>query len=469
MSLTKRVANNTAIQLAGKGLSTILGLLVVAMITRHLGTAGFGQYTTVTTYLQFFGILVDFGLVLVTVQMISEHKANENAIINNLFTLRFFSALLFLGLAPLIALATPYPSVVKWGIALTMWSFFFITLNQILTGLFQKHLTMIWVAVAENVGRIFLFAGTALAVWHGKGLLVVLSAVVLGSFAQFITMFLAARRYVKIKLAFDAAIWKEILTRSWPIGVSIAFNLVYLRADTLILTFVASETVVGLYGAAYRVLDIVLMIPVMIMGIVLPILTYAWSTNDKERFTNILQKTFSVFMMIIIPVLAGALVVATPLMSFVAGRDFAQSGPILVILLIALVAAFISTLFGHTVVALNHQKRVMWVYAIDAVLSLMGYLIFIPRYGMVGAAWVTVFSEVFAAFFLAHYVLRTTAVTISLRMLERIIAASAIMYGIITLLPDWHVMFIILIGASIYSLVLYLSKGFRDVMYENPL
>ncbi len=465
MSLTRKVASNTLIQVIGKGFSTMLGLIVVAMITRHLGTAGFGQYTTVTTYLQFFGILVDFGLVLVTVQMISEHKAKESEIVNNLFTLRFFSALIFLGLAPIIALATPYPPVVKWGIALTMWSFFFITLNQILTGLFQKHLSMAWVAIAENVGRILLFLGTFAAIWFGKGLLIVLAAVVLGSFGQFVTMFLAARRFVKIKFAYNKVIWAEIITRAWPIGVSIAFNLVYLRADTLILTFVASESVVGLYGAAYRVLDILLMLPVMMMGVVLPILTHAWSTKNTGRFNRAMQKTFDVFMMVILPIFTGAILLATPLMAFIAGPEFGASGPILTILLIALIAAFVSTLFGHTVVALKHQKKVIWVYAIDAVLSLIGYIIFIPKYGMAGAAWVTVFSEAFAAFFLSRHVLGHTQIKLKYKTLGKIITASAIMYGALTLLPDWHVSLQIVAGAMVYGLVLFVTKGLPDLHY----
>ena len=39
----------------------------------------------------------------------------------------------------------------------------------------------------------------------------------------------------------------------------------------------------------------------------------------------------------------------------------------------------------------------MWFYGLDAGLSLLLYLWAIPRWGATGAAWVTVFSEVFIA------------------------------------------------------------------------
>ncbi len=467
MSLTRRVANNTLIQVFGKGFSTFLGLIVVAMITRHLGTEGFGQYTTVTTYLQFFGILVDFGFVLVTVQMISEHKADEQRIINNLFTLRFISAFLFLGLAPIIVIFLPYPSIVKWGVALTSFSFFFITLNQILTGLFQKHLSMGWVALSENIGRVVLFIVTLIAVATGKGLLAVLLAVVLASAAHFLTLLLASRRFVKIKFAFEKHIWRDIIVRSWPIGVSIAFNLIYLRADTLILTFVAPQTDVGIYGAAYRVLDILLMVPVMMIGVVLPILTTAWTGKNIARFKRAMQKTLDVFLLIIIPIFAGALLLATPLMVFIAGGDFAASGPILIVLLIALIGAYVSTLFGHTTVAINHQRKVIWIYAVDAVLSLIGYLIFIPQYGMLGAAWVTVFSEVFAAAFLAYHIIKHTHLSFTLKPLLKIIASTVVMSAVLIALPTMHVLIMIGIGAVVYSASLYLLKGIPHITYAK--
>jgi O-antigen/teichoic acid export membrane protein len=49
-----------------------------------LGQTGFGQYTTITTFLSIFAILADFGLTLVTAQMISQPNIDEKKILNNL-------------------------------------------------------------------------------------------------------------------------------------------------------------------------------------------------------------------------------------------------------------------------------------------------------------------------------------------------------------------------------------------------
>ncbi|MBI2588181.1 hypothetical protein HYW31_00495, partial [Candidatus Berkelbacteria bacterium] len=50
MSTTSRVAFNTAIQFAGRIINTVISLFTIAALTRYLGVALFGQYTTIFAY-----------------------------------------------------------------------------------------------------------------------------------------------------------------------------------------------------------------------------------------------------------------------------------------------------------------------------------------------------------------------------------------------------------------------------------
>jgi len=68
MRLSAKIFYNIIVQIIGKIIATVLGLVAIAIITRQLGLAGFGQYTTIITWLSFFAILADFGLTLVTAQ-----------------------------------------------------------------------------------------------------------------------------------------------------------------------------------------------------------------------------------------------------------------------------------------------------------------------------------------------------------------------------------------------------------------
>lgn len=467
MSLTRKVAHNTIYQAVGKIAATLLGIAAVALMTRYLGQAGFGQYSTIIAFLQFFGIMVDMGLTLITVQMISSPGADETKIIGNMFTLRLFSALIFLSLAPLIAFLTPYPLIIKIGIAITTLHFFFISLTQVIIGIFQKHLSTGRAAVAEVIGRIFLLAGIGLVIFLGQGILWIMGAVILGSLANFLTGYFLSRKFVRIKFRFDWPIWQKIITLAWPVGISIIFNLIYLKADTLILSFLRPANEVGLYGAPYRVLEILVTFPYMFVGLVMPALTYSWAENQKDNFKKIIQKSFDLLAILAVPLAVGTFFLGRPIMTLVAGEDFLISGDILKILMLACCVIFLGVLFGHAVVAINRQKQMIFGYLATAVIALAGYLVFIPKYSYWGAAWMTVVSESMIALITFLVVYKYTKTAPNLKVFGKAILASLLMAIPLYFFSDYNLLLLISLAAFVYLIAIYLLKGItREMVVE---
>lgn len=458
MSLTRAIAKNTFIQVSGKIVSTVLGLLTVAVMTRHLGKEGYGVFTTIVSFMQFFGILVDFGLTLTMLKLISEDGADEAKITSNVFTIRFVSGLVFFTLAPIIALFFPYPPIIKFGIAIVSLSFFSIVLSQVLTGIFQKHLAIHRASIAEVVGRLVLFVGVTVAALYNTGILVVIIVLVTANFIQFLLNFLFARSYVPIRLAYNKQIWKKIIHESWPVGLSIAFNLIYLKSDVILLSIYKSQAEVGLYGASYKVLDVITVIPMMFMGLVLPIITNAWSQRNFSDFTRKFDRAFDFLSLMALPLMFGAFAVSRDLMRFVAGRDFIGAGVFLAILIIAGGAVFWGSLFGHTAIAVGLQRKMVWFYAIDAIVSLVLYLTFIPQYGGIAAAWVTVFSELFIAVIGGIVISHTIKHRPSFSVFFRAGLASILMYFSLIFFQTSHVLLRIGIGAVVYVFFLIILK-----------
>ena len=467
MNLSAKIARNTIAQIIGKIIASVLGLITIAIMTRQLGQAGFGQYTTIITFLSFFAVIADFGLTLVTVQMISDPTVDQNKILSNLFSLRLISAIIFLGLAPLSIIFFPYDPIIKLGVAVTGLSFFFNALNQILVGIFQKHLRMIIVSAAEVISRLALLAGVVFTVYFGYGLIGILIATVASSAISFIIHYRSSFRYVKIKITFDRDVWLLIFQKSWPLAITIIFNLIYLRADILILSLVKSQSDVGIYGAAYKAVDILITLPFMFAGIILPILTASWIVKDINRFKNIMQKSFDILIIMAMPLLLGTLLTARPVMVLVAGKDFVLSGEILKILILAVAIIFLGCLFSHGVIAIDQQKKMIPVYIFTAITALIGYLIFIPRYSYFGAAWVTVYSELVIALVAYCLLVKHTQFKPNLTILLKSIAASLIMMAVIfLLLTKLNLLLLLLIAMIVYFCALYFLGGItrKDVL-----
>ncbi|MCX6785832.1 MAG: flippase [Candidatus Komeilibacteria bacterium] len=467
MTLTKQIASNTFWQILGKIVGTALGIATIGLLTRYLGSQGFGYYTTALAFMQFFGVLIDMGLYLILLKEISAHPADEEKIFNNIFTLRIISAIILLGGGALLIFIFPYPEAVKWSAVIVSLSFFFASLVQILTAIFQKYLKMGLVALAEVLGRLVFFIAIVLFIFYRGGLTALIWSNVINSLIYFLILWFLIKKFVKISWAFDLAYWKIIWQKSWPLALGIAFNLVYFRADTIILSLYKPAADVGIYGAPYKILEIIATFPHMFMGLVMPVLTAAWVTQNLARFKSVMQKAFDFFIILVVPMVLGSLPLATKIMRLIAGPEFIASGKILPALMLATGIIFIGILFTYALVILDKQKDMLKYYFSAAVLSLIGYFIFIPRYSYYGAAWVTVAIELFIALSAFILTYKFSRLKLSLNIFWKALLASAIMSAMLYWLIAWPTVWLIVLGMAVYGLIMILIKGLNQELIKE--
>lgn len=438
MSLAVSVARNTLIQVVGKIVGTILGFTVVIILTRYLGAAGYGQYTTAMAYLGFFSVIADLGLYLVVVREISKPDADEANVIGNMIGLRIACAVIVLGAAALIAIVMPYPPIVRTAIYIGTLSFLMVAVNQLLVGIFQKHLAMNRVVMGELTGRIVLIALTIWLVAAGAGLLTIFWTIVAASAANVLIMLVFAQRFVPLSIRFNLTYWRTIMAVTWPLSVSVVLNLIYFRLDTVFLSIFKGSHDVGLYGAAYKVLEILVTFPTLFVGLTLPILTSYFNTNNREKFISVFQRSFEVIVLAAVPLVAGGAILAKPIIALVGGADFSDAAPIFQWLLIAVGFLFLGSLTGHTIVAINKQRQMVWGYLTVATIGVILYLLLIPRFSYFGAAAGTIATEAIIAIIGLVIILRTMQFRLRLGILFKSAIATGVMIGAIWLFSPVH-------------------------------
>lgn len=467
MSLTRSVAHNTIIQGMGKIAGTVLGALAAFFLLRYLKDEKYGLYTTVMVYLQVFGILMDMGLFIILIKKISQvdNEQEHNKIINNTFTFRLTSGVILLLLAIVVSWFIPqYNDIIRWGILIASVNYLCISLSQVLTAIYQKHLAMTKVAIAEIISKIFLFISTLSVIYVFKaGVLAVFLTVVLCGGINFLYLFWGTRKYYKIKLSFDFKEWRKIFQESWPIALSISLNMLYFKADTLILGWFKSQAEVGIYGAPYKILEVIITLPAMFVGLIMPVLSGYYQAKNLAKFKQVFQKAFDALIMMALPLIAGTIVVAHPLMLLLAGKKFTTNindlGTVLSILIWAVGIIFIGTLTGYIIVIVDQQKAAIKAYAFVALTALAGYLILIPKYSYFGAAAVTVYSELIMMLFGFYYLYKTTKILPNLKTLAKTAAASLLMFIVLWLLKDYSVWLLIPIGCVVYLVFICLFKA----------
>lgn len=345
-------------------------------------------------------------------------------------------------------------------------TYFISAIAQMFLGVFQKRLDVFMVVVAEIVNRSLSLAGIILVGLSHGSVTQASVAFLIGIFVQLLIVVIATKRRVQFRLEVDLAVWREIVLRSWPIGISILFNLLYLKGDIFFMSiFHISFTEIGQYGSAYKVVDVMTMIPVTFMGLMLPLLTTTWSQKKTGQFHAHLQNAFDLLAIIALPFAFGSVVLGVPIMTTVKG-DLTLAGQVLGVLGPSVAILYFGSLYGHTVVALNKQKIMTFAYAIVAAFAIAGYVLFIPKYGAWAAAWVTLGSELFIAI-LAYLVVVTTAhVKTNLSMFAKALAASAVMTAAIIYIPSPNVFLTMGFGIVVYiaALITFGGPKPRDVI-----
>src|SRR4030042_4026340 len=114
---------------------------------------------------------------------------------------------------------------------------------------------MQYFVLSELIGRFISFILLIVAIRLDLGLIFIFIGVAIGNILQFTLVYFRAKQIIPIGLKTNLFIWKKILFKSLPIGISWFLVFIYYRIDTIILSLYKPSYDVGIYGASYKILD----------------------------------------------------------------------------------------------------------------------------------------------------------------------------------------------------------------------
>lgn len=465
MSLARSVGRNTAVQFVGKIVGTVLGVITAAIIQRYLKPEGYGSYTAAMAYVSFFSVVADLGLYLILIRELNKPGTNASQAVGNMLGLRWTSAIIILVGSALISWFLPfYSPAVKSAIQIGALSFIAVAGTQLLVAVFQTHLQTLWVTIAEVSGRVVLL-GLVIAVTFMSGSLNwLMAAVAVGSLVNLGLMLISAKKYVELRPRFEFAYWRTIIRDTLPVSISIVLSLIYFKADTILLNvFNKGNYAVGLYGAAYKVLEILITFPTIFVGLILPSLGRTFSSDDKPGFIRVFQRSFEILTILATPILVGGWILSTEILVAIGKQDYAPASGVLRLLLIAVTMSFLNSLSAHTITIINRQRQMVWGYLTVAAVGLITYISLIPSMSYTGAAIGTILTETLTPLIGYIIIFRVMKFRLQLSVIPKTILAAAIMAVTIILLRPVNPWLALVVASGLYAGVII---GTRAVPWQ---
>ena len=459
LNLTQKIAYNALFSAGARVVEVAIALVIIGLTTRYLGDGGFGDYIIVITFVYIFSVIADLGLYSIVVREISREGANEEKIINNAFTLRFVAGFFILGSAFFVSLIFPYSESVKTGIGIAAIGFWILSNIQVLMGLFQKHLAMDKVAIAEILGRVIQLLFVLACVKLDLGFLYIIFSIFLGAIFNFALVLFFTSKYIKIRLRFDFKFWKELLKQAYPLAISAILVLIYFKLDTIFLSVMKAREDVGVYGLSYKILENLIFFPAMIVGLTMPIMS-KYIFTDRNKFKSVVQRTLNFLLIAVVPMIVGVVFISDKIIKLLGdGEGFKDSPLVLNILMMALGFIFLGALFSNIIIAANKQKQLAQIYFVGMIFNVITNFIFIPRYSYFGAAATTVVTELLVTVLMIFVVYRSIKFIPSFAILFKVSLASFLMAVVLHYFSYLNVFYLLILGGIVYLSIIYFIGG----------
>jgi O-antigen/teichoic acid export membrane protein len=263
---------------------------------------------------------------------------------------------------------------------------------------------------------------------------------------------------------------REYLSFGLPIIPSNLSYWIVDSSDRYVIGILLGTAFVGYYAPGYTLGNIILMILSPFTTLLPAVLVSYYEENKINEIKVYLTYSLKYFLLIAIPSAFGLSVLSKPILLILTTPEIAING-YLVTPFVTL-SALLFGIYGIIVNLLVLKKKtritgIIWVIA--AILNLCLNILFVPYFGILGAAAVTLFTYAIAFILTLYYTFKYFDFDFDFKFMLKSIIASILMSLIIILIKPNGILSIIttvLMGVVIYFLILFILGGIKKEEYK---
>jgi O-antigen/teichoic acid export membrane protein len=450
--LRRIIVRNTLAVTAGSWLAKAVNFSFNVFTVRLLGEAGLGHYATVVAFVGLFGVFFELGMSQYVERTIAQDRTRTLVLFWNLVLLRLILAVLGVAVTTSIAFFMGYQGMLVLGVALYSATF-----------LLAAFLTPLTVLLTANER----FDLSTMIQFVGQFLTAVLGLVLLRLGAGFIGLICSGLVVMPIQIALCSGLIRryqlgnvpfQISLASWPafIRASLPFGLTSLAltfnfsVDTIILSLFYAASVVGWYNAAYRLVFNLVSLASGFYRAITPSLAreHVHNPTKAQAWARVSLQGLLLFAL---PIAVGTSLLAPRLVTLLYGASYAPTGKALMVIAWDVPLLMLTALLGNVTTAMGLERAATRIYLCTAGLNVVLNLLCIPRFGLLAAATVTVFTDSIAAIWFC----RLLAAPLELRQIRSSVLragyAVTLMGVLVWLMQPFALPLVIVAGALSYA------------------
>ena len=390
--LASRRAGSTAIRGSAIRAGAYLGgaalvALASVFLLRYLGVVDFGRYVTVVSLIAIVSGVTDAGLTLIGSReyVLQPDERSQRALLADLVAMRLVLTPIGVALAALFALVAGYGSTLVLGTLLAGAGLIVANTAATVTVPLSATLRLGALSAVELARNVVTVAGIGVLVAAGAGLIAFFAVQIAAGFAALLVTVALAGAAAWVAPRFAWREWRPLLREAAPVAASQVVNIVYLRVLVILVSLIATGVETGLFATSYRIIEILLGVPAVMIGAAFPILAHAGAT-EEQRLAYALQRLGEAALLTAGAVVVVLAIAAEPIVIVLGGDAYAGAAPVLRIQAFAILGAFMTQVWTYGLIALRRQRSLVLMNGVALVVVLALGLTLIPAWGAKGAA-----------------------------------------------------------------------------------
>ena len=441
----------------GDGLARLLSFGATIYLARVLGADGYGVVALALGIALYLQQLVDYGVEALGIRRVAAARTDAAAMAGAYLAGRMALAITLLAITAVAATVfLPDPE----GPVLALYA---LTLFPIALSTRWVHLGLERarpVGVARVVGEAIMLLGVLVFVRSPEGILSVPLAQFVGDGVAMGWLFLRLGSHgLRVRLRWDGPRIRELAGSALPLVGHSLLGLVIYNSDLIFLRLFRGRGDVGLYAVAYTLISFMLNLGWAYSQSLLPTLTRLDSEGGDKG--GLFQTAQAQVFVVTAPLAVGGWLVAEPLLQSLFGPEYLAAGAALAVLIWSVPISLVRTVSLAGLLSGERQDLVLRTTTSSAAVNLLLNVALIPRFGILGAAYATVITEVMRATLAVLFVTRSGYPGLALRRFIPSFVSAVAMGAAVAALSDLDVWLRIGVGALVYMAVLIATGGIR--------
>lgn len=452
---------NTSYLVFAEATKPALSFLLILVISRTLGREGMGTYTIILSISALFELLATAGLPIVIVRGIAADRSRLSYYMSASAGVAILTTLILLPLVEVFLRLLHYPPPIETGIRWLTFTIVLTTIQQytiaICEGL-QNMKLRAGLSTCDTLGRLII---GVVMIFSGHGIIGIIQGMIAVRALTTAIAVIILRRQATLSFPVRDLISHSVLLlrTSLPFLVTLIANTLFWSINTIMLSKMVTVEQVGVYNAAYRLMDIARTIFFSYLIVLLPMMAASF-TESLERLKHECEMSIKYLALAAIPLATATSVLADRIVRLIYGPKFAAAVPLLQVLIWTACVFCIVLVLARLLVASNNQISDLFCNIVAVLVNIGLGWVLIRAFGALGAGIADLVSlAVFGALEYLIVARRLFAPDV-LGPIGRALAASGTMAIALYATRTYPLFLTLLAGAAVYALALIALRTF---------